>query len=88
VPAVAATRELRAVLLADPGIGAALDVACQASIFMAGIGKVESSAPILQAGFFDISTIDRLRGAGAVGEDFANSLGSKDSRSGPLALAT
>jgi DNA-binding transcriptional regulator LsrR (DeoR family) len=68
VPAVVATKELRAVLLADPGIGAALDVARQASIFMAGIGKVESSATILQTRFFDISTIDRLRARGAVGD--------------------
>jgi deoxyribonucleoside regulator len=45
-----------------------LDVARQASIFMAGIGKVESSATILQTGFFDLSTIDRLRARGAVGD--------------------
>ncbi len=68
VPAVVATRELRAVLLADPGIGAALDIARQASTFMAGIGKVESNATIMQTGFFDISTIDQLRARGAVGD--------------------
>jgi DNA-binding transcriptional regulator LsrR (DeoR family) len=68
VPAVVATKELRTILLADPGISAALDVARQASIFMAGIGKVESSATILQTGFFDIATIDQLRARGAVGD--------------------
>jgi deoxyribonucleoside regulator len=35
---------------------------------MAGIGKVENTATILETGFFDISTIDRLRARGAVGD--------------------
>jgi DNA-binding transcriptional regulator LsrR (DeoR family) len=68
VPAMVATRELRDVLLADSGIHAALEVARHASIFMAGIGKVENTATILETGFFDISTIDRLRARGAVGD--------------------
>ena len=68
VPAMVATKELRNVLLADSGIHAALEVARQASIFMAGIGKVENNATILETGFFDIATIDRLRARGAVGD--------------------
>ena len=68
VPAMVATKELRDVLLADSGIHAALDVARQASIFMAGIGKVENNATILETGFFDTATIDRLRARGAVGD--------------------
>ena len=68
VPAMVATKELRDVLLADSGIHAALEVARHASIFMAGIGKVENTATILETGFFDISTIDRLRARGAVGD--------------------
>jgi DNA-binding transcriptional regulator LsrR (DeoR family) len=68
VPAMVATKELRDVLLADAGIHAALEVARHASIFMAGIGKVENNATILETGFFDISMIDRLRARGAVGD--------------------
>lgn len=68
VPAIVAGPELRDVLLADPGIGAALDVARQASCFMAGIGKVEPGATVLQTGFLDLATIDRLRARGAVGD--------------------
>jgi DNA-binding transcriptional regulator LsrR (DeoR family) len=68
VPAIVASKDLRDVLLADAGIHAALEVARHASIFMAGIGKVENTATILETGFFDISTIDRLRARGAVGD--------------------
>jgi len=38
-----ATKELRAALLADPGIGAALDVALQASAFMACVGALSNA---------------------------------------------
>jgi DNA-binding transcriptional regulator LsrR (DeoR family) len=68
VPAITATKQLREVLLADPGIRSALDVARQASYFMAGIGILRSSALIVESGFLDLPTLDRLKALGAVGD--------------------
>jgi len=68
VPTIVASRELRDVLLADSGIRAALDVARQASCFIVGIGKVEKGATVVQTGFLDLATMDRLRARGAVGD--------------------
>jgi DNA-binding transcriptional regulator LsrR (DeoR family) len=68
VPAITATKQLREVLLADAGIRAALDVARQASFFMAGIGILRSSALIVESGFLDLPTLDRLKAMGAVGD--------------------
>jgi DNA-binding transcriptional regulator LsrR (DeoR family) len=47
------------------GVRAALDVARQASCFMASIGTVENNATVVQTGFLNISTLDRLRARGA-----------------------
>src|SRR5262249_31176764 len=68
VPTIVATRELRDVLLADPGIRGALDVARQASCFIASIGKVERNATVVQTGFLDSATLDRLKARGAIGD--------------------
>jgi DNA-binding transcriptional regulator LsrR (DeoR family) len=68
VPAITATKELREVLLADAGIRSALDVARHASCFMAGIGILRSSAMIVESGFLDLPTLDRLKALGAVGD--------------------
>jgi DNA-binding transcriptional regulator LsrR (DeoR family) len=56
VPAITATKELREVLLADAGIRSALDVARR------------SSAMIVESGFLDLPTLDRLKALGAVGD--------------------
>ncbi|MBV8900339.1 MAG: sugar-binding transcriptional regulator [Verrucomicrobia bacterium] len=68
VPAVVDTKELKDILLANSGVRAALDVARQASCFMASIGTVENNATVVQTGFLDISTLDRLKARGAVGD--------------------
>jgi DNA-binding transcriptional regulator LsrR (DeoR family) len=68
VPSIVATRELRDVLLADQGIRGALDVARQASCFIASIGKVERNATVVQTGFLDSATLDRLKARGAIGD--------------------
>jgi len=68
VPALVDTKELKEVLLTNSAIRAALDVARQAACFMAGIGKVDNDAAVVQTGFLDISAIDRLRAQGAVGD--------------------
>jgi deoxyribonucleoside regulator len=62
------TKELKDVLLANSGIRAALDVVRQASCFMASIGTVENNATVVQTGFLDISTLDRLKARGTVGD--------------------
>ena len=68
VPMIIASKELREVLLPDPGIREVLDLVRQASCFMAGIGKVEKGATVLQTGFLDQGTINRLKASGAVGD--------------------
>jgi DNA-binding transcriptional regulator LsrR (DeoR family) len=68
VPAIVSTKSLRDILLADPGVKGALDIARQANYFIAGIGKVAPDATVVEAGFIDIATIDRLRMRGAVGD--------------------
>jgi DNA-binding transcriptional regulator LsrR (DeoR family) len=68
VPAIVATKSLRDILLADPGVKGALDIARQANYFIAGIGKVAPDATVVEAGFIDLATIDRLRMRGAVGD--------------------
>jgi DNA-binding transcriptional regulator LsrR (DeoR family) len=68
VPAIVATRELRDVLVSDSGIRAALEVARQASCFMAGIGLLGTSAAIVESGFLDLPTLYRLKARGAVGD--------------------
>jgi deoxyribonucleoside regulator len=45
-----------------------LDIARQANYFIAGIGKVAPDATVVEAGFIDLATIDRLRMRGAVGD--------------------
>ena len=68
VPALLDSKALKSVLLANAGVRAALEVARQASCFMASIGTVENDATVVQTGFLDIATIDRLRARGAVGD--------------------
>jgi DNA-binding transcriptional regulator LsrR (DeoR family) len=68
VPAIVSTKSLRDVLLADPGVRGALEIAKQANYFIAGIGKVAPDATVVEAGFIDMATIDRLRMRGAVGD--------------------
>ena len=68
VPAIVSTKNLRDILVADPGIKGALEIARQATYFMAGIGKIGSDATVVEAGFLDMATIDRLRIRGAVGD--------------------
>jgi DNA-binding transcriptional regulator LsrR (DeoR family) len=68
VPAIVSTKSLRDILLADPGVNGALEIARQANYFIAGIGKVAPDATVVEAGFIDIATADRLRMRGAVGD--------------------
>jgi DNA-binding transcriptional regulator LsrR (DeoR family) len=68
VPAIVSTKNLRDILVADPGIKGALEIARQATYFIAGIGKVGADATVVEAGFLDMATIDRLRIRGAVGD--------------------
>ena len=68
VPAIVSTKNLRDILVADPGIKGALEIARQATYFMAGIGKIGADATVVEAGFLDMATIDRLRIRGAVGD--------------------
>jgi deoxyribonucleoside regulator len=77
VPALVANREAREILLADPGVRAALDVARQASLFMVGIGVIGPNATVIQSGFFDRAMMERLRARGAVGDISGHYFGMK-----------
>ena len=68
VPAIVATKELRNVLLADPGVRLALDMARQASCLMVGIGKPELGAAVVETGFLSSANLRRLLAQGAVGD--------------------
>jgi DNA-binding transcriptional regulator LsrR (DeoR family) len=68
VPAIVATKELRNVLLADPGVRLALDMARKASCLMVGIGKPEIGAAVVETGFLDSANLRKLLAQGAVGD--------------------
>jgi len=68
VPALVATQELHDILLADPGVREALEVARQASLSMVGIGVAAPNAAMIQTGFLDLAAMHRLKARGAVGD--------------------
>jgi DNA-binding transcriptional regulator LsrR (DeoR family) len=68
VPALVATQEVHDILLADPGLREALEVARQASLSMVGIGVVAPNAAMIQTGFLDLAAMHRLKAKGAVGD--------------------
>jgi DNA-binding transcriptional regulator LsrR (DeoR family) len=68
VPAIVATKELRNILLADPGVRLALDMARKASCLMVGIGKPEIGATVVETGFLDSTNPRKLVAQGAVGD--------------------
>lgn len=68
VPAIVATKELRNVLLADPGVRLALDMAGKASCLMVGIGKPDIGATIVETGFLDSTKLRKLLAQGVVGD--------------------
>jgi len=68
VPAIVATKELRNVLLADPGVCLALNMARKASCLMVGIGKPEIGAAVVETGFLSNANLRTLLAQGAVGD--------------------
>lgn len=68
MPAIVATKELRNVLLADPTVRLALDVAPKASCLMVAIGKPEIGATVVETGFLDSTNLRKLLAQGAVGD--------------------
>jgi DNA-binding transcriptional regulator LsrR (DeoR family) len=68
VPMMVASKELRDLLLSDPGVEAALDVARLGALCIVSVGKVDQSATVVQTGLLNAATIDQLRARGAVGD--------------------
>ncbi len=68
VPAVVESRSVRDILLRDPSIHAALEVARSATKAMLGVGKVTHHATVVRGGFIGSAQIDELRAKKAVGD--------------------
>lgn len=68
VPAVVESVAVRDILLRDPSIRSAFEVAKAATSVMLGIGKVSHDATVVRAGFITPIQIDELKAKGAVGD--------------------
>ncbi|MCB8836397.1 sugar-binding transcriptional regulator [Aurantimonas sp. VKM B-3413] len=68
LPLFANTAEDKAVLLSQPGVGEVFDLACSATLVVAGIGSVTEEASLLSNRMIGPEEMTLLRESGAVGE--------------------
>lgn len=68
VPAIVSTAKLKEFLMNDPLVDAAFEVARLATHALVGIGDTTGEAQLLQSGFINVPTLQKLCAKGAVGD--------------------